>query len=481
MIRCWNLSKNPFGFFCDEASIGYNAYSIFKTGKDEYGEFLPIFFKSFGDYRPPLAIYAAIPFIAILGLNEFSARIVSVFFGVLTVVVVYFIGKEIKSKSTGFWSALAAAIMPWLIHYNRTGFEFTIYSFFFTVAVFFFLKSFNNKKFLIPAFIWSGLALYTYQPARLLVPLLLFGVLLINWKSTLKHIRENIFGFLTFLIIGYPLLAIFLTGEAFARFNMVSVFSANLTFREIIFEVFNNYLVQLSPAYFLKGEPTFINRHFIGGLAPLLSVIFIFSIIGLIYIFLTFKQKSSKLLFWWLLIYPVAGAVTSDGPFTSRSIIGASLFAIMAGSGIEIIINLFKSKTFRAVFSTVIIVILWINFNYFVNFYFSKYPLYSSDYWGWQYGPKEIINYFISESKNYDELFMAGTFNAPEIFLKFYDPEKKCPNCYIGGQERIDRGKKQLFAITGEEFDQIKQKAYIIKKIIYYPSGKKAFVIFQFT
>ena len=52
------------------------------TGKDEYGNFLPLNLKSFGDYKPALYAYLEIPFIAILGLNELSVRLPSVLAGV---------------------------------------------------------------------------------------------------------------------------------------------------------------------------------------------------------------------------------------------------------------------------------------------------------------------------------------------------------------------------------------------------------------
>jgi len=46
-LRIVNLQNLPHGFFCDEASIGYNAYSLLKTGKDEHGKPWPLFFQAF--------------------------------------------------------------------------------------------------------------------------------------------------------------------------------------------------------------------------------------------------------------------------------------------------------------------------------------------------------------------------------------------------------------------------------------------------
>jgi len=65
-LRVVNLEKAPAGFFCDEASIGYNAYLLLKTGKDEYGASWPIFFRAFGEYKNPIAVYLMIPSIAII-------------------------------------------------------------------------------------------------------------------------------------------------------------------------------------------------------------------------------------------------------------------------------------------------------------------------------------------------------------------------------------------------------------------------------
>ena len=76
-LRLWQLSQNPVHLTPDEAALGYNAYSILKTGRDEWGQLLPVVFKSFGDHKPGLYIYTAIPFVALLGLTELAVRLPS--------------------------------------------------------------------------------------------------------------------------------------------------------------------------------------------------------------------------------------------------------------------------------------------------------------------------------------------------------------------------------------------------------------------
>src|SRR6266404_5968345 len=97
-LRVYKIDSNPPGLTPDEATLGYNAYSILKTGKDEYGTFLPIIFKSFGDYKPGLYIYFTAPFVAVFGLNETSVRLPSVVAGTITVFLIYLVTKELFGK-----------------------------------------------------------------------------------------------------------------------------------------------------------------------------------------------------------------------------------------------------------------------------------------------------------------------------------------------------------------------------------------------
>src|SRR3989337_2213889 len=97
-LRLWSLSTNPPHLTPDEASLGYNAYSILKTVRDEYGELLPIIFKSFGDYKPGLYVYLTVPFVAFLGLTEFAVRLPSAMAGIFAAWLLYKIVELLFAK-----------------------------------------------------------------------------------------------------------------------------------------------------------------------------------------------------------------------------------------------------------------------------------------------------------------------------------------------------------------------------------------------
>src|ERR1035437_524898 len=83
-LRFYRLSEIPMGLDNDETAIGYNAYSIEQTGRDEYGTFMPLYFRSFDDYKLPVYIYMTAISEKVFGVNEFAVRFSSMFFGVIT-------------------------------------------------------------------------------------------------------------------------------------------------------------------------------------------------------------------------------------------------------------------------------------------------------------------------------------------------------------------------------------------------------------
>src|ERR1035437_1339725 len=134
-IRLYQIGKVPASPDWDEAALGYNAYSIMLTGKDEYGKFLPVVLQSFDDYKPALYSYLVIPFIKIFGLSVVAVRLPSVLFGALSILAIFFIIKELFDKGVtvgnikidsdilALVTCFLVAISPWHIQFSRIGFE----------------------------------------------------------------------------------------------------------------------------------------------------------------------------------------------------------------------------------------------------------------------------------------------------------------------------------------------------------------------
>jgi len=220
VLRLWNLSNVPPSLDWDEASWGYNAYSILETGRDEYGSLLPVVIRSFNDYKPALYAYLDLPFVALLGLNNLAVRLPDAIFGILTVLTTYFLVKEMFGRrDLGLLSAFLLAISPWSIQFSRFTHEGIIGLEFNLLMVLFFLKGLKHHKFLSLSALCAGLSLYSYQNEKLFVPLLALVLVGIYVKDLLQIPKKQLMmAFLVGLIISLPMVIFTFTNPgAFMR------------------------------------------------------------------------------------------------------------------------------------------------------------------------------------------------------------------------------------------------------------------------
>src|SRR3989304_8905765 len=235
-LRLYRLADYP-ALNADEAAIGYNAYSLIETGKDEHGNIWPIHFQSFNDFKPGLYFYLVLPFVKVLGLNEWAVRIPGAIIGVATVLVVYLPSRELfpdKKLEIGNWkleigeiAAFFLAISPWHLHFSRGGWEVNVATFFITAGILFFFRALKNPKFINFAIcaLSFALSLYTYHAARIVIPLLVLGLSLVYLKGIRANIKKFAVSGLVAVILLLPLGLDFAKGEVGSRAAGVGLFA----------------------------------------------------------------------------------------------------------------------------------------------------------------------------------------------------------------------------------------------------------------
>lgn len=484
ILRLYQFPDNPTGFFCDEASIAYNAYKIWNTGKDEFGKNWPIFFQSFGEFKNPVFIYSSAPFVGIFGLSHTSTRIVSVVYGVMAVIAIYKLAKSIFSKKVALLSAFFLAISPWHIHMSRIGFELISSVFFSTIGFYFLYKSLKIFKHYPIALLSFALSFLSYSTPKIYLPPLILFFIFINFRHTKKWFKDKNFWFINFsflfilLLFIYPYLK---DRSFFARWNQVKSESSKLSDYLIAFinHFSLNFLFKTGDINF-PGQ--FITRHSISGIGQLywfqLPTLLAFAIS-----IIKKKYRRQKIfLLAWLFVYPLGSIFTSINPQATRSIIGVVPFQIASAVGLIEIIKFLNHRysVKKLISSTIVGVVIMLSIIRFINLLI-LYPKYSSDFWGWQYGAKPIMNYFLEHSKEYDQLCLEGQFNAPDIFLKFYDPNNSClGKCQVCSTDVYDPNKKQVFAISTDSFNSYSHQDNLeIKHKILYPNNSIAFFIVE--
>lgn len=143
--------------------------------------------------------YRALPFhylmafsFAIFGFSDFSARLVSVLFGVLIIPVIYKLGKEIGGKNTGVLAAVLVTFSFWNIWQSRQARFYQQFQFFTILSIYFFYLGFikEEKKYKYLTFPALVLCIFTHQLTIMLIPAF-FVYLLFNKKKEL--IKDKFF------------------------------------------------------------------------------------------------------------------------------------------------------------------------------------------------------------------------------------------------------------------------------------------------
>jgi hypothetical protein len=404
LLRLCFLGTNPNGLSVEEASTGYDAYSMLLTGSDRYGDFLPIFARSFDDYIEAIYRYFDIPFIAVFGLNEFTTRLPAAITGTLTVIIVYYLAKEaFNNNKIGFFSALLLAINPWHIQFSRIAFRGIIFPFFFCLGLWLFLKGLRRPSNLICSAFFFGLSLYTYSAARVFVPLFLAGLIIIYYQELWNHKKYFLTAGSLFLVILGIMIFLWLTPAGMARQSQVG-----LTFNPL--KIAYNYISYFTPQFlFANGDPYL--RHNPSKMGMLHIFEFISVVTGIFYLFQE-QSKTSKILFLWLILYPIPAALTAP-IHALRGIIGSPLFAIISSYGIVKLTESIKfSKQQINLFLIFIITLSLAGYSY---RFFGDYPKESSK--EWSYGMREAINY--TENQN-QCIMISNGIGLVHIFVLFY-------------------------------------------------------------
>lgn len=450
-LRLWRLSDYPAGLNADEAALGYNAYSLVLTGRDEHGHPWPINLESFGDFKPAGYAYLLIPFIQILGLTEFALRLPSAVFGLLSVLFIYLLAKEIftdlNAQLFGHLgledlAAFTLAISPWHIHFSRGAWEVNVATTLVLISTWAFVRWLKR-----PQLIWLGasalafaLSMYTYQSARVIAPLIGIGLIILYWRDLIKYPKQILVNALWLAVLLSPLGYSLVTSDAVSRLSGVglladtgplrrveqlrgqheqwnSPLSRLLHNRPLIYTIqfLSNYTDHFSGDFlFINGDEISRNRVPETGLLYLTD--FILLVLG--FAFLIRLQNRFLALIWlWLLIAPVAAAFTFQIPHALRAQALVIPLTLLVSAGGYFLLNR-KAK----VISAFILVLLFAMYSFQLARYLHQYYVHYPQTYpaAWEYGFKELVPFVESVKDHYDQILITDKYDQPYILYLFY-------------------------------------------------------------
>lgn len=432
LLRFYKLSEYPVQLNHDEVSQLYDTASIMQTGKDIYGNFLPLAFPSTGDYKVGHYIYISTISYLIFGDKEITIRIPAAFFGTLTVLAVFlFVNSLTKNWILAILSASLVAITPSEIFYSRKSFENVIGVCLNFFGLFFLLNTLDVKKNKLWGYIGAvifSLSMYIYTSQIIIVPLLLLSFTFI-FKNYIRG-KQFLKIFSVWFILLTPLIFMTLTNPNL-RFRAASVFitqDVNLgslislgqdPFKSYIDFIFLKYLNQFNPIYLFANGLDFTNQGILG-VGPLLLWQLPFVILGIIFLIRTESFKAvRRFLFTLVVISVLPSAITFESYSPHRAMFAFSNISIISAFGLYWLIQMISTfkikKLFKAVLFSVIITAILFNVTYFVRMYTASYPFEKSQ--KIQYPFKQIAQFIWSEYDNFDSIVFDPQFGQIEPLI----------------------------------------------------------------
>lgn len=448
LLRLPYLNTHMVSLYGDEIAIGYNAFSIVKTGRDEFGKFMPLQFESWGDQKNPAYIYAVAAVQLFTGATPASVRIPSAISGIIAVFLVYklvlLLGLGEAIASIG---ALLLALTPWHIHISRGGYEANMaltLGLASVVALLSWFKS-GTRKQLILSVIYLVLSTYTYYTTKMFAPMLLGFVWIWGWQNVVNKKLINIKSALTYWVMAAALaapliyLALFSGGQA--RFQAINIFADKTVVNRVIRDrnffpdsrslmakvMENKYIynfLDFTTYYFDNFSGQFL---FVGGDSNLRygqsnhGMLYLLDapliIIGMFLLF-TRNRKVFYLLIGWLLLAPLPTALVGKA-YGLRSIAMLPIPQIFAAYTIFEFYKWAKNTKLRLALFGLFSALYLLSFINWTIRYVYQYPSYGR-YW-YDSTMYEALQFAKVNESKYDNIIITQSYGETSMYYAYYN------------------------------------------------------------
>lgn len=138
--------------------------------------------------REPLVFYTALPFVAVAGLSHLALKLLTATVSLLTVPVVYFLGREIGGARFGLLAAFFLAVLRWDFSMGRLALRVPFLPLFTALSFLFLLRAVRHGRrndYLLCG-VFTGVGLYGYSPFRAM-GLLILALVLVKMASEARR------------------------------------------------------------------------------------------------------------------------------------------------------------------------------------------------------------------------------------------------------------------------------------------------------
>lgn len=310
-LRLILFTRLPGGLNQDEASIGYDAWSILHYGVDRNGVQLPVHLIAWGSGQNALYAYLSMPFIALMGLNTASVRMVNLLFGLLSIPLVYLILRRTAGTRPALIGMALTAISPWHIMLSRWGLESNLFPGLFLLSFYVLLAGLDRPGLLPAAAGLAALCLYSYGSAYLVVPLFCLAAAGFIWVKTEIPKRYVLLSAGVFLLMALPI-ALFVLTNLFhwGNLRIFGLTAPEMTGVARLSTATEPHTLWDSLSYFFENvilQKDWTDTNYLPGYGVLYPISLPFTAVGVLVLFRRRKEGGGRL--FWLLSAWVGAAL----------------------------------------------------------------------------------------------------------------------------------------------------------------------------
>ncbi|MCL5783773.1 MAG: glycosyltransferase family 39 protein [Patescibacteria group bacterium] len=440
ILRFYKVGEIPPGVSHDELDYINNGYSILKTGRDLYGNFLPLTVGGVGNVAIP-AYIVAIPMF-FLGLSEWSVRLVPVVLGTIEILLIFGIAKTFfKSREVALWSAFILALSNWGIKISRVMFDPPVSLFFFLLGIYLFLTAKTKKRFLF-AWIVLALGLLSYQGAIFFFPFVILALVFYRLDFIKSNKQILLMGGAALLVSGFILFQMLFhnanNSRASARASELIFSDTQKISAEVIFARFNssdssvlnnifvnkatyvfqqfltNYIGAFSPVMiFVSGDPSAIYGLWGRGELAILDLPLILAGLYLVY---QKHKREAFLITSMILIAPITSGISGQ-VYATRAFLMWPFLIILGGVGLNYFIQI--TTNFKPLIEKLLIILFFgvylFTFASLEHQYYFRYPVYAREIW---FDSEKQLSYYLMNHQN--EKMTVYSKEGKEAFMEYF-------------------------------------------------------------
>ncbi len=332
IIIFYKFGLIPRYLFFDEVEFAKLALSLREKTYSPYS--------SLATGHPTLYFYVILIFFKLFGVYNNVLRLPAAFFGVLNIIIFYFIMRKFYSGTLSFILAIFLISCRWYFNFARFSFEATFLLFLELSALLFLLQVRKKNKLLMLMLsaISTGLAFNSYYPGRIFFLLPLFYLLLSKEK-----IKNILLYFLIVIILILPLLLYFRNNPDL-RFNQESFITSKTISLAKKFSYLEQNIVKTSLMFSFKGDMN--GRHNYTGKPALNIILGSFFIFGLILTIFNLNNIFNQffLFYFFLSLFPTIFAYPAENPNMLRTFTVLPSLIFFIGNSLNFIYQKVKIK-----------------------------------------------------------------------------------------------------------------------------------------